>query len=171
MNPLSLAIQFTLGAEGKFTIDNGGPTMYGVTQSVYDAYRNAHGLYHTTVAAISMSEVLDIMQTRYWEPAHCDVMTPQLAIAHFDWSYNHGDEGALKTLQAVLGVGVDGIWGHDTQSAAQDAGDAIVPRYLDARRAWYRDDAARDPAVTKDLDGWLNRVDNLQAYLAKNFPA
>jgi lysozyme family protein len=171
MNPLQLAIQFTLGAEGKFTIDNGGPTMYGVTQAVYDAYRDAHGLGRTTVAGIRMNEVLDIMQTEYWEPAHCDLMTPQLAIAHFDWSYNHGDTGALKTLQGVLGVGTDGIWGHDTQSAVQDAGDAIVPRYLDARRAWYRADAARDMEVAKDLKGWLNRVDALQSFLAEHFPA
>ena len=145
--------------------------MYGVTQAVYDKYRQLEMEPVQSVRNIGMNEVQDIMETEYWEPAHCDVMTPQLAIAHFDWSYNHGDFGALETLQAVLGVGVDGIWGHDTQSAVQDAGDAIVPRYLDARRAWYKDDAARDPAVTKDLTGWLNRVDNLQAYLARNFPA
>jgi lysozyme family protein len=166
MTPLALAIQFTLDAEKGWTPIDGG-TMYGVTQAVYDKYRKLKSETLQAVWFISLAEVHDIMQTEYWIPAHCDLMSPQLAICNFDWAYNHGNTGALKTLQGALGLDVDGIWGPETQSAVEAAGDSIVPVYLEARREWYRNDTAQSEYLT----GWLNRVNALQDYLARNFPA
>ena len=164
------AIHFTLGAEGKFVIDDGGPTMYGVTQAVYDDYRRNEGLSLQSVRLIEMDEVEDIMRREYWTPAHCDDLGNKMGVAHFDWSYNHGDEGGFETLQIALGFtgdAVDGKYGPHTKAAAQAAGDSVLGAYLDARRQWYRDAAKRNPAKYGEyLDGWLNRVDNLEKYLA-----
>ena len=137
--------------------------MYGVTQAVYDDYRDSVGLPEQSVALISMDEVLNIMRSMYWTPASCDKMPTKLGIAHFDWSYNHGIHGAIISLQGVLGVAQDGIIGPETLHAVMGAEQiTLLQRYLDARRAWYR----ADKAQAEDLDGWLNRVDMLQAYLA-----
>lgn len=160
------AIRFTLGAEGGFVIDDGGPTMYGVTQDVYDDFRRQDGLLLQSVQLIEMDEVYVIMGNEYWVPAHCGDLGQKMGVAHFDWAYNHGIEGAIKTLQEALNVEADGIYGPHTKAAAQEAGDGVLGAYLEARRIWYRNAAQEHPEkYEKYLDGWLNRVDNLASYL------
>ena len=162
---LQQATTFTLRAEGRYTPIDGG-TMYGVTQAVYDDYRDSVGLPEQSVALITMDEVLNIMRTRYWTPAACDKMPTKIGIAHFDWVYNHGVHGANVVLQETLGFAkdaVDGVIGPITLGAIVSAEQSsLLQKYLDARRAWYRADTAQ----AENLDGWLNRVDALQNYLA-----
>ncbi len=161
------AIRFTLGAEGKFVIDDGGPTMYGVTQAVYDDFRRGEGLSLQSVRLIDMDEVYVIMGNRYWVPAHCGDLGPKMGVAHFDWAYNHGVEGSIKTLQEALNVQADGIYGPHTKEAAQTASDSILDRYLALRKDFYNHLAQDNPGeYARYLDGWLNRVDNLEKYLA-----
>ena len=174
MTPLQLSMQFTLKEEGKFTIDTGGPTMYGVTQAVYDAYRHSKDLPLQTVAAISDAEVADIMASEYWNPTRCDQMPVRLAVCAFDWSYNHGVHGAIQTLQICLGVTADGQFGAQTLAAMNNtlaletpnAPHGLVFRFLDARREWYHNAVIKDEVKYEPyLDGWLNRVDALEAYV------
>jgi lysozyme family protein len=163
---LATAMKFTLGAEGGFTHDNGGDTMNGVTQGVYDAYRRMNNEHLQTVRVILPEEVADIMESGYWTPAHCGDLTEKMGVAHFDWSYNHGQVGAIRMLQGVVGVMVDGQYGGVTKRAAQAMGDDAVAPYLKARRDWYNDIAAVHPETYgRYLKGWLNRVDNLEEYL------
>lgn len=163
---LELAMIFTLKEEGKFTIDDGGPTMCGVTQHVYDAYRMRNHESTRSVALIAQDEVQDIMHAEYWVPAHCDAMPTRLAICQFDWAYNHGVSGAIITLQGCLGVVADGVFGPVTIAAIKSAGIDLVAKFLDARRTWYRNAAAENPAkYAQYLDGWLKRVDQLEMYL------
>lgn len=162
---LQQAMTFTLRAEGAYTQIDGG-TMCGVTQAVYDDYRDSLGLPEQSVALISMDEVQNIMRTLYWTPASCDKLPDKLGIAHFDWAYNHGVHGANVTLQETLGfknTALDGVVGPITLHAVLAVEPSILlQKYLDARRAWYRADTAQ----AKYLTGWLNRVDALQTYLA-----
>ena len=162
---IQLAMKFTLAAEGKFTIDDGGPTMYGVTQRVYDAFRLNQDLHTQSVEHITMAEVETIMRTQYWNPAACDLLETKLAICQFDWAYNHGVRGANQTLQMVAGVAQDGIIGQITLRAIRSAPD-IVTKQLAARLAWYRDDAQHEPSHRQYLAGWINRVNELKHYLA-----
>ena len=166
MTNLQLAMDFTLKAEGRFTVDNGGPTMWGVTQRVYDSYRLNHKLDSQSVALISAEEVEEIMDKEYWQPAHCEELPVKLGIALFDWVYNHGVTGAIITLQRCLGIAYDGVFGPNTAKAIADAPASLLPQFLDARRSWYEEAAATHPAIfRKDIKGWLNRVDNLEIYL------
>jgi len=163
---LDSAIRFTAPAEGGFTIDQGGPTMYGVTQSTYDAYRKRIGDHLQPVQLIGKDEVYDIRKDEYWTPAHCGDLTEKMGVVHFDWAFNHGPIGAIKTLQEVAGCVADGIYGPSTKASAHAAGDAILQPYLDARREWYRNAAKTNPSkFASSLRGWLNRVDNLENYL------
>ena len=159
---LQQATTFTLKAEGRYTPIDGG-TMYGVTQAVYDDYRDSVGLPEQSVALITMDEVLNIMRGLYWTPAACDKLPTKIGIAHFDFAYNHGAHGANVVLQGVLGVVQDGIIGPESIHAVVAAEQInLLEKYLNARRDWYRADTAQ----TEYLKGWLNRVDALQAYLA-----
>ena len=167
MTPLELATAFTLKEEGAFTIDDGGPTMYGVTQAVYDAYRAKNGLPQQTVANIAMAEVNDIMETEYWVPAHCDALSAPIAIAMFDWAYNHSPTGAMETLQMCVGVEIDGQYGPKTAVAVVAMPEQeLLASFLNGRRSWYHHAVAVNPQkYGRYLDGWLKRVNDLAAYL------
>ncbi len=117
MTPLQLAMIFTLQAEGGYTDDSGGPTMNGVTQTTYDGFRSSHGLVKQSVKLITPVECDTIMEDMYWTPAHCDLLDPKTAIAHFDTSFNQGVDGAIKILQRALGVTADGDIGNETIAA------------------------------------------------------
>lgn len=139
--------------------------MYGVKQSVYDAFRRSHGLTRQSVKNITMMEVEDIMESEYWLPAHCEDMPTLLGIAVFDWSYNHGVDGAVTMLQQCLGLPRDewdGKVGPITMKAIDNADPvALLHDYLEARRAFYHADTSQ----AEYLAGWLNRVNELQVYL------
>ncbi len=168
MGALQTAMQFTLRAEGGYWDDPiGGPTMWGVTQSTYDAYRKRKGLPLQSVRIMQQPERDEIVEYEYWIPAHCPDLPDKLAIAHFDWAYNHGVHGAIVSLQECLGVEADGIFGAKTKAAIDAAApDTLVANYLSTRREWYKARAGQNAEAAKDLNGWLNRVDALQTFLA-----
>ena len=162
---LSQAIYFTLQAEKGYSRDDGG-TMYGVTQAVYDTYRESVGLPYQDVAAIRMSEVQAIMLHTYWLPGGCDKMPARLGIAHFDTAYNEGVEEAIKILQHALGITADGIFGPETMHGVAAAEQInLLASYLNARRNSYHEIVAANPSKEKFLQGWLNRVYALEKYL------
>ena len=163
---IQLAMKFTLAAEGKFTIDDGGPTMYGVTQEVYDSYRDSVHQPRQSVRLITSQEVTVIMFARYWLPARCNLLPAKVAIAHFDTSFNEGVDGSIRVLQAALGVEQDGIIGLMTERAINIADPVVLlADYLDARRNAYHRIVAANPKDAIYLDGWLNRVNALEKYL------
>jgi lysozyme family protein len=167
----SKALAFTLKEEGGFVdnvLDHGGRTNRGITQNALDAWLADQHLPFMDV------KDLDEATTRafyadVWVKAHCDDMSLSLAIAHFDWSVNHGCAGALETLQQTLQVTADGVYGTRTRTAllAQDHDD-LFREYNTLRREWYQDrvKAHSDQAIF--LKGWLGRVDRLDAYLDSN---
>lgn len=163
------ALAFTLKEEGGYVDDprdRGGATNQGVTQATYDRYRRGKGLTPRDVRGMDSDEVADLYQSLFWSPAHCDALARPLSICHFDWAVNHGVPGALRTLQGALGVAADGVFGPDTQAAA-DAADPMptVARYLGLRRAWYLAHVEAEPDQGKFLAGWLARIERLQTYL------
>lgn len=163
------AIKFTLSEEGGFVDnphDSGGATNHGVTQSRYDDYRDTRKLPRQSVALITDSEVRELYENMYWEPSKCQLMHSPLDICHFDWSVNHGISGALKTLQAALGVTPDGIFGKQTSSALAIADPTETAQaYNVLRREWYRNRVKQRPDQEVFLNGWLGRVDRLDAYM------
>lgn len=175
MTPFELATAFTLkpSIEGGFVIDDGGPTMHGVRQAVYDSYRAAIGLPLQSVRLIADNEVADIMRQEYWQPAHCAQMPTPLAIAHFDAAYNMGVSQAVKILQRALPVQIDGMYGEETARVLSNcvaleqpgASYGIVSRYLDAREKVYFLIVAAKPEEEQYLETWLRRVTDLRNYI------
>ncbi|MEQ1672651.1 MAG: glycosyl hydrolase 108 family protein [Hyphomicrobium sp.] len=100
--------------------------------------------------------VSDIYRARYWQPGSCASLPEAVALMHFDAAVNHGVGGAIRLLQAALGVAADGEIGPVTLAAAraQDA-TLIIERYAELRRARYR----ALPHFWRFGRGWLRRVD------------
>lgn len=167
MTPFETALAFTLPAEGGYVddpLDHGGATNHGVTQGAYDVFRDRTGQPRREVQLITDAEVSQLYQEDYWQPAHCDDLPLKLAVCHFDWCVNHGIQGAIKTLQRVIGVSPDGVWGPQTAEAVAASQAGTYYAYINARRAWYTAYVQSHPDQAKFAPGWMKRCDQLQTY-------
>lgn len=168
MSGFDLAFGFTVAAEGGYVnnpADHGGPTDHGITQNTYDAYREARGEGPRPIQDISDAEVRDCYLMHYWRPPQCDIMSPALGVCVFDWAVNHGVTGAIRTLQVACGITGDGVFGPHTRAAVLSLDhDDLWRGFNGLRRAWYQKDASDNPTQSEFLNGWLQRVDRLDAY-------
>ena len=163
------ALKFTLSEEGGF-VDNphdpGGATNHGVTQAVYDDYRDTKSLPHQSVQLITDAETRELYENNYWEPSRAQTMHSPLDVVIFDLGVNSGIQRAIKTLQAALGCEADGKWGPNTASALAVADVFETCKTVnDLRREFYHNIVERNPTQSVFLKGWLARVDRLEAYI------
>lgn len=157
------ALAITLKAEGGYVDDpddRGGATNMGVTQAVYDRWREVQRLKPRPVKEIGTDEVRAIYQ-EYWDAVDADFYTWPINAVMFDMAVNHGPASAKKLLQRTLGVAEDGVVGPRTQMAFNSfAADSLANEIL-----WTRVDRYRALSVgnqAKFLPGWLWRVKHLR---------
>jgi lysozyme family protein len=168
MSPLERALGFTLRSdiEGGYYDGSGShdpnPTMRGVTQRTYNEWRRDRGLPTREVKDIAPEEVRTIAAERYWLPAGCSRLPPDIAVAHFDAAYNMGPQAAIKCLQRACGVKDDGVFGPITETAARTVS---VDAVLFARIDYYRRIVQAKRSLLPALVHWLYRVGALRAYL------
>lgn len=154
----SACLAFVLTREGGFSddpVDRGGATSQGITQRVYDKYRDRAEVPRRSVRDIETNEVRAIYFEEYWSPIHADKLSAPLDLVMFDSAVNHGVGGATKLLQRALGVKVDGAFGPITLKAAINH---VADKVADMRRALYADIIANDPSQRKFERGWNNRM-------------
>lgn len=140
--------------------DPGGATNRGVTQAVYDAYRDRKGLQRQSVRAIADTEVHEIYRASYWDLARCSELPPGVSYVVFDGAVNSGVKQSVRWLQRALAVRDDGVIGPTTIAAAKSvpAGqliDAILARRLEFLRklkTW--------PTFGR---GWTSRLNDVRA--------
>lgn len=170
MSDFSQALAKTLIHEGGYVnnpVDHGGATNKGVTQKVYDDWRDFKEEDRQDVKLISDGEVADIYHEFYWKPCRCgELISQPIAEKVFDLAVNCGPRAAIRILQQACGdsghlVMVDGAIGALTLQAANacnphDLIDAIRSRAKDR----YRRIVQNDPSQNIFLNGWLHRVDS-----------
>ena len=165
------ALAFALRWEGGYVNhpnDPGGATNKGVTQRTYDAWRVRRGQTKRDVRSITDAEVHAIYEVDYWLAAHCDRLAEPLDLVQFDTAVNMGVGRAVRLLQGAVGVVVDGDFGPATLAAAQAADPmATAAAYCDAREQHYRRLATQNPKLAVFLRGWLNRLHDVRAQVAK----
>ncbi|MBN9352542.1 MAG: TIGR02594 family protein, partial [Hyphomicrobium denitrificans] len=172
----SRALAHVLEMEGGFSndpYDPGGPTNRGITLEVYAKFRKEtveDGTRARLIAELKRipdATVTAIYRQRYFDPASCPVFTAPLALMHFDAAVNHGVGAAIRMLQGVAGVTVDGEIGPETLAAisTQSLAD-LLDDYAETRRARYR----ALPHFWRFGRGWLKRVDATLA-LARTWAA
>lgn len=135
--------------------DPGGPTMRGVTQRVYDAYRRRKGQEPFTVRKISTPEVEEIYRKEYWNRAHCDELPIGVDFAVYDFAVNSGVSRAVKYLQGIVGAKRDGVIGIMTLDAIKEHDpEELVIRLCEERWAFMK--RLRHWKTFKN--GWTRRV-------------
>lgn len=166
MTRLHECLKFTLRWEGGFVNDPddpGGATNKGVTQVVYDAWRTAQHLPRQSVQALTAKEAEAIYENRYWKLCRCDSLPAPVDLVVFDSAVNCGPGRACRWLQHALGVLEDGNVGPKTLAAAREFGPPLeLARKVSAiRAAYYRELVAKNPRLKKFLNGWTNRLGDL----------
>lgn len=139
---LAPALKHVLVHEGLYSdhpSDPGGATMKGVTQAVYDDYRQRKGLPLRSVRLISNAELQDIYENQYWDTVRGDEMPSGLDYCLFDYAVNSGPGRAAKDLQRALGVKVDGVIGVNTLAMVAKADTAkLIDDVCDRRLAFLK---------------------------------
>jgi len=167
INSFDRALNFVLKWEGGYVDhpqDPGGATNRGVTQSVYDSYRERNNKSRQSVRQLTDNEMHDIYKKEYWDKLQCDILPPKLAIALFDCGVNTGNKRAIKQLQGVLGIAVDGRVGDQTRQAWQTADGTAIDKFMQVRREYYVN-LGKNYKFKVFLKGWLNRWVDLARYL------
>ncbi|RUU15494.1 N-acetylmuramidase [Mesorhizobium sp. M7A.T.Ca.TU.009.01.3.2] len=119
--------------------DPGGPTMKGVTQRVYDAYRKRKALPTRSVKSLTSDELFDIYDRQYWDAVKGDQLPAGVDYVVFDGAVNSGVNQSVKWLQRALGGlyegSIDGNLGEGTLAAvaAVNNYDALIDRICDQR--------------------------------------
>jgi Putative secretion activating protein len=139
--------------------DPGGPTMKGVIQRVYDAWREKNGLPRRSVRLIEDHEVEAIYRENYWNIVRGDELPPGVDLAVFDFGVNSGPARAARYLQKVLKVKIDGVIGPVTLKAANDADPLETIRALMAERRAFLNQI---PYKQHFIKGWMRRCDGIE---------
>lgn len=142
------ALARVLDHEGGYSnhpADPGGPTMKGIIQRVYDAYRTRSGQPLRPVRQIERDELVAIYRSQYWDAVRGDDLPAGLDYMVFDGAVNSGPAQAAKWLQRALAVPADGQVGAVTLAAAARCADL---------GALVDDICARRLAMLKRLATW-----------------
>lgn len=135
--------------------DPGGATDRGITQRTFDDWNQTHGYPVRPVRGISKQTAERILAEQYFAPVWFDRLPSGLDYAMADYAVNSGPARAVKEMQSILGVTVDGVMGVQTLSAikAHDAVDLIL-NLCRARMRFLRT-LSHWPTFE---DGWKKRV-------------
>lgn len=158
-NALDAAWSRVLRAEGGYTVDTGGETMYGISKNAYP---------HLDIKSVTPELAKKIYKRDYYDAVGGDVISkinPDLAEHVADMAFNAGPRTALKILYQSVGMQPEGKITEDLINKLS-SGDGAVVDYSRNRLAYYADLATSNPEkYGKYLKGWTNRVKNLNKEL------
>ena len=146
------AVSLTLKNEGGFTdnpADPGGATNMGIEQ---------RDLPDTPIRSLTVAQATAFYSDRYWKGLYGSIESQAVANKLFDLGVLFGVGTAVKTLQTVLLITQDGVFGPATLSALNAAGDAVLPEYKAAMLDRANEIVGQNPAEAVFLDGWERRI-------------
>lgn len=144
MSDFDRCLPIILKAEGGYSNhpnDPGGATNKGITQRVYDAWRDARPIFRRPVKEITDPEVAAIYRERYWDAIDGDAYEWPYNLVLFDLAVNSGVRRALLFVKE----------GHTT-----------VAGLLTRRERYYENIIAANPKLKVFERGWGNRLKHLK---------
>ena len=165
MANLFRALEYTLQWEGGYSndpIDHGGETNYGITQITLNRYIKSHPgtKVPDRVKKLSVKDAEEIYRNEYWK--FDGIRDQSIATKLFDMSVNMGVGTAVKMLQRILGVDVDGIFGTRTLDAVNgDDPDILMLDLVQACINRYESIIKNDPTQERFRKGWMRRAKSM----------
>ena len=145
------ALKFVLEHEGCFSDDPkdaGGLTRWGISQKNHP---------DVNVSTLTIEQATEIYKKEYWDVCRCGEMPSALSFVVFDVAVNQGVGVAIRDLQKILGVKVDGVIGPDTLlaiSVRSTIGDMIT-RLTIERSCRYAEASVGKSGYFR---GWVKRA-------------
>jgi len=134
--------------------DPGGMTQLGVTKRAWEEYVG-HSVSEDDMKSLRPDTVAPFYKTKYWDVCHGDTLPAGVDYAVMDFAVNSGPGRAIKFLQEIVGVKVDGNLGPMTLEAISlMTPTQIITDLSDKRLAFLQ---ALSTFSTFGL-GWSNRV-------------
>ena len=154
------AFSFTVDVEGKLSIDpkdrgnwTGGQigkgvlkgTKYGISAAAYP---------DEDIANLTIDRAKYLSKRDHWDKNCCDQLVWPMSLYIFDASFNGGRFNTVTTLQAIIGVQIDGEIGEETIAAVNKM-DSERQAYFLATRLF---NDSRSSTWQEDGRGWIKRV-------------
>lgn len=148
-------------------VDPGGATKYGISFKFLKGLPSEFGdidgdgdIDIDDIKALTTSKAAKLYYTFFWRRMNLDSVSQEVLALHmFDMGVNAGTKTAIKLLQRILGVTIDGILGKETLGAiTQTNSTRIINDYIKARYSYYDAIIKKNPALGKYKKGWYRRV-------------
>lgn len=138
--------------------DPGGATNMGITQRTLAAWRKTR-VAKSDVRSLTHEEAASIYRAQYWAKVRADELPAGLDLAVFDLAVNSGPDRAIRMMQMVAGVALDGRIGPITLRAVTDqSGAELVEKLCDARLHFL----SGLPTYPIFGRGWRRRVEEVR---------
>lgn len=139
--------------------DKGHATKYGITHATLEDYRG-YPVSADTVAKLTETEARDIYRQVYAvRPGLVKLTNMDVLDLAVDCAVNHGPREAVKMVQYAARIFPDGIFGPETESAANRLNPSVLyQRMCAARVRKYGEIIAKDHTQSVFASGWLNRA-------------
>jgi lysozyme family protein len=171
-----VALEHILRFEGGYVdhpLDPGGATNFGITRRTLAKWRGVQPFWKlpkTEVKNLSKKEVRAIYRARYWQPAGAHKLPPAIGLVVFDFAVHSGPRTAVKKLQQIIGVTIDGRVGPETLGAV----DRFVERHGHEKLATiyiaHRHKFLKSLSAYKTFGpGWTNRLKHLKRVVREQF--
>lgn len=156
---------FILRWEGGYvndSADNGGATNKGVTIATFRQFYGRDATIEQ-LKAMTDEQWLHIFKSGYWDKFKADGITNQsVANICVDWAWCSGIGTAVRQIQTLLGVAVDGLVGTKTLTAVNNANQRhLFAKIKSARLRYVENIVKRNSTQRKYLKGWKNRINAL----------
>ena len=149
--------------------DPGGATKYGISLRFLKGtgsdgdIDNDGDIDINDIKSLDENLANELYKTYFWNKMNLNLINNDLLKLHLlSHGINAGTATAVKILQRILGLTVDGKLGKVTAIAANAYKDQakLVQGYASARKVYYDNIVAKNPTLKKYIKGWYNRVDS-----------
>lgn len=132
--------------------DSGGHTKYGIAYN----YNKQHFKSLDAFKKMTYDEACEIAYLNYCLPIKLDLVNKECQAMLFDMAFNMGTKQAIKCVQRIFNLTVDGIIGAKTKAvlAKLDKESLYYQRMIKYQRI-----VDNDPTQEKFFKGWKNRSD------------
>lgn len=155
----------TLILEGKYTVDTGGETMYGISKKAFP---------DEDIKAITKDRAYQLAKENYYNKL-AQELPIRLAYIYFDCGFNCGVREANRMLQKALNstykmtLLVDGIVGEKTKTALQiisgTCSECELCYSMLKHRFEFYSKLAEQKSHKQYLRGWVNRLIKVMDYI------
>jgi lysozyme family protein len=152
-NVFEACIRIILGFEGWELVstdrnDSGGVTKFGISAKAFP---------DIDIPSLTLLQAIELYHKHYWLPVKGAEFPSWLALLMLDCAVNQGVQTAIKTLQKVLYVKVDGVYGPITRAAVIESfPEKLLVSFQQERARLYL--SMDNPTEERYEKGWINRL-------------